>query len=192
MTIRFEKLPGLPGTGPLPEQFSATGRGTHSEGLVVRFEPRDGAHWVGNFQRALSSYDAVLRHPDGEHVIVIAGGQGYAIDADNRRTIGLFGAAIVRAYDVESLGLVVVDHQGVAFEGIGREGRSWHTRRLSWDGFRNVEIGGTRLAGEAWNPMDELWHGFVVNLATGASSGGSYHGQDAGECERLSTSSSTS
>jgi hypothetical protein len=192
VTIRFERLPGLPGTGPLPEQFSATGRGTHSEGLVVRFESQEGTPWVGNFQRALSSYDAVLRHPDGEHIIVIAGGQGYLIDADTRRAIGLFGAAIVQAHNVESLGLLVLDHQGVAFEAIGRQGRSWHTRRLSWDGFRKVEIGGTRMVGEAWNPMDKLWHAFVVNLKSGASSGGSYHWHDADECERLSTSSSTS
>lgn len=35
----FRTLVGLPATGPWPEQFSATGRGTHREGFVVELNP---------------------------------------------------------------------------------------------------------------------------------------------------------
>jgi hypothetical protein len=150
-------LPGLPGTGPRPEQFSATGGGTHREGLVVRFEPETGSPWVGNF--------------------VIAGGQGYIVHPENRQSTHLFGGAVMQTYRVVQPDLLVVGHQGIAFEAIGREGRVWHTPRLSWDGFRTVRIENGRIMGEAWNPIGGLWHEFEVDVATGRSSGGSYdHG----------------
>ena len=79
MAANFEVLPGLPAVGPYPEQFAPDGRPTHSEGLVVRVLPRKGEPWVGNFQRGLSKLDAVLAHPNGNNVIVIAGGQAYEV-----------------------------------------------------------------------------------------------------------------
>ena len=54
----FEILTGLPGTGPWPEQFSATGLGTHSEGFVVRFVPDHGEAWIGNFLPGLTPWQA--------------------------------------------------------------------------------------------------------------------------------------
>ena len=64
----WEVLEGLPVYGPMAVPFSATGQGTHREGLVVRFSPVTGT-WVGNFQRGLTSLDDVCAHPDGRHVV---------------------------------------------------------------------------------------------------------------------------
>jgi len=72
----FEELAGLPGSGPWPEQFSATGRGTHREGFVVKFVPARGASWIGNFQPGLTSLHGVYRHPNRHHLLVVSGGQG--------------------------------------------------------------------------------------------------------------------
>jgi len=76
-SARWEVLDGLPAYGPMSEPFSTTGQGMHREGLVDRFFPPTGS-WVGNFQRGLSSLDEVFAHPDGRHVVVVAGGTGYA------------------------------------------------------------------------------------------------------------------
>ena len=43
--------PGLPATGPPPEQFSATGQGMFREGHVVRFSSRTGT-WIGKASRS--------------------------------------------------------------------------------------------------------------------------------------------
>jgi hypothetical protein len=55
MSALFEDLPGLLRYGPTANQFSATGRGTHREGCVVRFFPEGAKPWVGNFQRGFGS-----------------------------------------------------------------------------------------------------------------------------------------
>jgi hypothetical protein len=54
----------------------------------------------------------------------------------------------------------------------------WRTRRVSWDGVRKVALKDFSLFGEAYNPMDDSWHSFSVNLRDGKSVGGSYNGPD--------------
>ena len=92
----FRTLVGLPATGPWPEQFSATGRGTHREGFVVEFNPGTSSSWVGNFQRGLTNCDAVLLHPNAHSAIVIARGQCYLIDPKDRRLVGPYWRSIAK------------------------------------------------------------------------------------------------
>src|SRR2546428_180401 len=91
---RFRVLPGLPATGAWAEQFSETGSGKHSEGFVVEFFPEMNPSWVGNFQPGLTSYNAVLQLPSGRLVIVVAGGQAYVIDPDERSLLTTFGGQL--------------------------------------------------------------------------------------------------
>ena len=76
LATTWRVLDGLPTYGAMAMPFSATGRGAHSEGLVVEFvgAPR----WVGNFQRGITSLDVVFGSREHSSVSVIAGGQGYA------------------------------------------------------------------------------------------------------------------
>jgi hypothetical protein len=69
----FKILPGLPPYGPLALPFPEEGRGSFSEGLVVKFSPFNKQAWVGNFHRGLSGPDIVLEYPDQRQMIVIAG-----------------------------------------------------------------------------------------------------------------------
>src|SRR5437870_3458051 len=104
---RFRVLPGLPATGAGPEQFSETGRGKHSEGFVVEFFPEMKPSWVGNFQPGLTSYNAVLQLPSGRLVIVVAGGQAYVIDPDERSLLTTFGGQLDTALTVPGAELLV-------------------------------------------------------------------------------------
>ncbi|MGO9227828.1 MAG: hypothetical protein ACLQKA_01260 [Bryobacteraceae bacterium] len=61
---RFRVLPGLPATGPWPEQSSASNRGTRRGGFVVEFSPAEKPTWAGNFQPGAARYSAVLPHFD--------------------------------------------------------------------------------------------------------------------------------
>jgi hypothetical protein len=157
---RFEELAGLPGTGPWPEQFSPTGQGTHTEGFVVRFVPNHGKSWIGNFQPGLTSFRGVYRHPNDHHLLVVSGGQGYLVDPETRALFQVLEGAIASVHVCAKQQLLILDHQGIAFEAIGRTGRAWHTRRLSWDGFRGVDIGETEIVGEGWNAIDQQWQPF--------------------------------
>ncbi len=170
---RFEILPGLPGTGPLPEQFSPTGKGLHREGLVVRFLPELTTTWVGNFQRGLTSFDSVLDHPNETDVVVVAGGRGYIIRPETKQAVESFGAMINAVFKVPELKLLVFECV-VDFECYGKGGKLWRSRRISWDGMRNLRVDGTKLYGEAWSPLEGIWKEFELDIPSGECTGGSY------------------
>jgi len=179
MTAGFEILPGLPGTGPLPEQYSATGRGAHREGFVVRFSPREGAPWVGNFQLGLGGCNGVFAHPNGSDLVIIAAGQGYVLDPESRTLSGHFGADISTVIEVPERNLLVFAN-GLWFEATGASGTVWQSRRVSWDGVRSVRRVGLTLEGEAYSPLDGEWHPFSLDLVSGHAEGGSYNGPPEG------------
>ncbi len=170
-------LPGLPGVGGLPRQFSATGQGMHREGLVVEFgadEPPTSARWVGNFQPGRARFSAVFTDAEGLEATVLAGGQGYRVNVVTGALLGEFGGDIESAIEVPCLGCVLF-FSPTDVE-LHRRGSSavWRSRRISWDGFRNLSLQGDELKGEAWM-FDDTWHPFTVALATGVVEGGSYY-----------------
>jgi hypothetical protein len=166
---KFSALPGLPAYREAPLQFSSTGMGMHSEGFVVEFFPPQNPSWIGNFQRGLTSLDKVLRHPDGESAIVIAGGECYIVDVSERRLIENFGGQFTSVMQVPNKSMVVLESP-TGFEAVGSNGRVWRSKRVSWDGIRNVVIHEDQLIGEAWN-LDS-WLPFRLDLDTGKHEGG--------------------
>ena len=171
----FRVLPGLPATGPWPEQFSASGHGTHREGIVAQFFPEGKPSWIGNFQPGWTEYSAVLPHANGRSVIVIAGGQGYVIAPGERRLVAVFGGTLEVALAIPSLGVMVVG-DGVRLEAVDASGLRWRSRRISWDGMRAVRVEGDEIKGEAWSVLDDCYYPFAVDVTTGTVDGGSYTG----------------
>jgi hypothetical protein len=175
---RYEVLPGLPPYGDWPEAFSATGQSRHREGLVVQFLPPATAAWVGNFQPGLSSLDLVFDHPNGRTVVVVAGGQGYVVDPNDRAEREYVGGQIEDVILAPDLGLVLLGN-GLWFEAVGPSGSCWRSRRVSWDGMREVVRVGRELRGEAWSPFaGGHWVPFAVDLVSGTVTGGSYSDPD--------------
>jgi hypothetical protein len=114
-----------------------------------------------------------LRHPDGAKVVVFAAGQVYIVDPDVRSAAALPGAAL----SVHELGdppLLIYDDQGIQFQALGRNGLRWRTKRISWEGFRNVVLDGGQLTGESVNATRDTWESFQVDLGTGRTTGGTY------------------
>jgi len=169
----FEILPGLPTSGEWPEQFSATGMGTHQEAFVVKFHPDNLPSWVGNFQRGMTNLSEVFDHPNGTNVIVVADGQGYIVDVSNRQLIESFGGIIDSIIRVPNANIIIFG-DCTNFMAYGPAGTLWRSQRVSWDGVRSVTIKGNELVGEAWTPMGESWKPFAVDIASGALRGGSY------------------
>jgi hypothetical protein len=184
----FERLPGLPPTGPPPEQFSPDGRGHHREGLAVRVTPATGDPWVGNFQRVGTSFDGVFLHPDGNHLLVIAGGQGYVVNPSSRVASTIGQGAIAGVHEIHDSRLLILDLQGLAFEALGPEGTRWRSKRLSWDGFKNVVVSRDAITGEGC--LGDFWAEFTLDLHTGAATGGADVSADAAANELLNSGES--
>lgn len=160
MNWAFEVLPGLPGTGPYPEQFSTQG-GTHREGVVVRFSPSEGESWVGNFQPYYRTYlTGVFAHPAGEHVVVVAQGQGYVIDPASRRLIDTVGPGLCAVAHDDSRLVLATDTEVIVFERAAR----WVSERLAWDGVADLRIEGHRLVGQGRDALNDDFREIAVDL----------------------------
>jgi hypothetical protein len=163
----------------MPEQFSPSGRGMHHEGLVVKFLPKLTATWVGNFQRGLTRFDAILDHPNETDVVVVAGGLGYVIRPETKQAVESFSGMINAVLKVPELKLLVFECV-VDFECYGKDGRRWRSGRISWDGMRNLQVDGIKLHGQAWSPLggssrgEGIWETFELDLRSGEFTGGSY------------------
>lgn len=77
------------------------------------------------------------------------------------------------------------DWQGLALTRHGPSGLLWHTRRLSWDGFDQLEVGDGEVTGLAYSAIGDGWVSLRVDLKTGRSTGGSYFEGDSEKWERL-------
>jgi hypothetical protein len=147
----------------------------HQEGFVVEFSPEGKPTWVGNFQPGITDYNIVLPHSDGTSLIVVAGGQAYLINPEERRSLAIFGGSIDTALAVPSAGLLVMGN-GIWLEAWDSSGLRWRSRRFAWDGMRDLRIENGKVKGEAWSAVDDREYPFAVDLTTGTVEGGSYDG----------------
>ena len=184
----FRAIQGLPPYGPMATSFPASFARTGREGYVVEFFPDMPDVWVGNFGPGLGGYSGVHLHPNGTDVAVFSAGAGYVIDATKRVLKKELGAAIANVWDMREPPGLVCDRQCLAFFRICAGGVVWHTRRLAWDGFRDVVLMPNRLTGLA-SGLDDAWLPFEVDLTSGASSGGSVPREIDHDWERLAVAS---
>ncbi|MFM9899445.1 MAG: hypothetical protein ACKVOT_00360 [Polaromonas sp.] len=167
------ELPGLPGEGERPRQYSATGQGMHREGYVVEFTPNQGQPWVGNFQPGVTSFTDLAEFPHSDSVLVVANGQGYLVDIQSGILLTQYESDIDFLFSSPAADLVIAGTV-TDFSAFRGAAKVWCTRRISWDGFRNLAVLGNQLTGEAWC-FDNSWHSFSVDLADGKVTGGSYY-----------------
>jgi hypothetical protein len=106
---------------------------------------------------------------------VIAGGLGYIVRPDDRTLVATFGGGIVGVLPAPAFELLVFNDSGRAFQALGVEGWRWKTRRISWDGFKGIEIAEKTVYGLAWNEVLKYWQPFRLDIATGAVWGGAYY-----------------
>ena len=114
-STHFRVLPGLPGSGPPPLQFNATGQGMHREGFVVEFTPPNAPPWVGNFHPGLSSFCGIVNDVTAHDVIVVSRGQGYVISLATGELRRSFGGGIELLLPIPDLQAVLMSN-GLWFE----------------------------------------------------------------------------
>ena len=133
---------------------------------------------MGNFARFGEGGETSVHTELGPRaVVVVAGGSGYIVDADDRRLVREIGFDIQHIWFDEDLQAMVVSN-GLWFEAFAAEKIVWRSRRFSWDGIQGLVRSGRTLTGEAFDPMTGRWLPFRLNLMTGDVQGGSYNGPD--------------
>jgi hypothetical protein len=164
--MRFEILPGLPPYGPPALSFTKNGPREHREGLVVRFHPERSEPWVGNFLGGDSACNTVLDHPNGIDVVVVAQGEACAVDVEGLAIREIISSSVQEVWPLPLMGSIVF-RELTDFMAIRADGTGWRSPQISWDGFRDIELHGDHLSGEAYTPLGDQWVPFTLNLLTG-------------------------
>lgn len=159
--------PGLPGTGPLPVHLHTGHPTPWSEGTVVRFEPDDGASWIGNLQTGYGYATKIALWPAAGAVIVIAKGAAYFVrpsDPESWRFLGSVGIDC-RLISDQRLAILTTYSDVIAIAQDGSE--SW-SRRVAIDGVEILEMDNGLILGAAGiDPPDE-WCPFALSLHDGS------------------------
>lgn len=161
MAPSFEVLPGLPATGPYPEQFTTRG-GTHREGFVVRIVPDRAAPWVGNFQPGIGGISRVALHPDGKTLFVVAGGLAYPVDPESRTLVSPAVDDYIQDICVVGERLVLVGWSELTVVGPGL--RRWRTPPLASDGITDLCAEGDTLLATGWDECGEVRRQIELDL----------------------------
>ena len=172
--MRCQLLNVPPLSGEFPEVlFRARGTCTW-----VKFSPEESDPWVGVFGWGDFRSEAVAVLQLRPFAFVIAGGVPYIINYEDR-------VLIWHGHDEWLTGVVAAEEHSifVACDEIRLRGYSpdgnllWESRRVSWDGIRNLSIAGESVHGEAEH-LDGSIASFSAEIATGVAVGGSYNGPD--------------
>ena len=171
MVPSFEVLPGLPGEGPYPEQFTTMG-GIHREGFVVRVIPDRASPWVGNFQPGYRGISRVLFHPDGRTLLVVSRGIAYPIDPESRSLASPVVDEDVEDTCVPDGRLVLVGSTDLTILGPGSQ--RIKTQRVAWDGVQDVRVEGRKLFANGWDAVGDVWRPIEVDLHDGTVTASAY------------------
>ncbi len=171
---KFEILKALPSSGPMYVSITETGEDYFSEGFVVRFFKSDGSNWVANFKPGWSGLDAAYEFVNQSNVLIIAGGCCYVMNPSNQEPLAVFGANYQTVIKTLNGKLILQDMTDLTI--IEADGEYWHTGRISWDGFKDLNLEGNLITGLSFNPLTEReqWVEFVVDLEKRNVVGGSY------------------
>ena len=153
---RLERCDELPQNPPVLQLYypGATEAGGRS-GVWLLVEPQDGPTWVGIFETRSFGIDFVACLPDLERLLVIAGGQGYVVNANqptdwaevpiwpvlDARVIPEHGLIVLSTYD-----------RAAAYD---RSGLAWQTQRVAWDDLTLGHVEGNLIHASSYDPLDE-------------------------------------
>lgn len=153
----------------------ASVEGGGRDGVLIRVTPENGRAWLGTFafgQLTTNGITGVFTTPNPDQVCVIAAGEGYIVSANKPTEWDQVRATPV--IDVRPIHshLIIVFANFTELVAYGPAGLKWRTRRLSWDSLKIHEVTDTSINGEFLDILSNAMEHFVVDLETGADTGG--------------------
>ncbi|WP_413512613.1 hypothetical protein [Myroides odoratus] len=140
------------------------------DGVVVQVIPFESKDWVGVFAFGTFSskgISGIYTMPNPNRFCIVSKGSGYIVSVnDNKDWEEVESIPILDVRSIKEQGILVFSNYTdlVAYDEIGVK---WRTERLSQDGFKIIEITKSIIKGEFWNPRNEAYDLFEVDLSTG-------------------------
>jgi hypothetical protein len=174
------QLTELPGYASVPHYYypGGTTKGG-KDGYLLEIQPKNGERWYGTFAFGnmggqLGAY-GVMTTPDPKRLCVVAGGSGYFVSAydptawESVQVVPILDFCLIPTHEI----IVFADFTGVV--AYGASGIKWKSRRISWDGIKNLRMENNLLHGDSFGPQDDQAHPFSVDVKTGVTEGGSFY-----------------
>jgi hypothetical protein len=145
------------------------------DGLIVNVIPYKGDPWLGIFafdQTAHKGVTGIFSTPNPECFCVVARGNAFIVSASNPNIWEpVCAIPIIDVRSIVKHGIIVFANftELLAYDS---QGLKWHTKRLTWDSMKVVEITDDFLKGEFWDIRSESTQNFTVDLITGSHQGG--------------------
>jgi hypothetical protein len=145
--------------------------------LEIMVRPAASAPFLATCALGFASAQAptgVWACPDAAWMCAVAGGYAYLIDTRNPERweqVKYRPVTAVNTLGEQQLLLFSSFHSLLAW---GRDGKTWETGRLSWEGIRVTSIQKETLLGFGWDMKTDQELPFEVDLKTGTHSGGGY------------------
>jgi hypothetical protein len=145
------------------------------DGLVVRISTKNSSEWIGVFAFGYPSpkvKNGLYSCPDEQVLCVVSQGRGYLVRADEPSAWEQ-----VRAYPITYMQSVIL-HNLIIFADFtrltayGKDGLSWQTDELSWDGIKISAVFGDFIHGFGWDAPTGKYVAFTVDMRTGHHDGG--------------------
>ena len=172
--MSYEVLDSLPTYGPMYVPISENGKLFYSEGFPVRFSKLDGTTWVANFELGRSCLNTVIELFTNPFLLVIAGGLCYVINPNEIIPIRVFGDNNLAVLPAMNNQLVL--HDDIRLTIVDLNGNYYHTKRISWDGIKDLEVKDNFVSGLSYDPTNSFkdWSRFEYDLKTRTLTGGSW------------------
>jgi hypothetical protein len=162
MTMRIERLAGLPGEGPHAKHCHLGYLALWSEGYVVRFTDTSGASWVGNFQEGYSYFSDVVAWPEAQIFIIIAAGACSVVSAADIDRYSCYQTTVTETlFNEDRTRLFIADYCDVcAYDCTGTI--IWKRENLGVDGVTLKACTTGFITGSACYDPPEGWEDFRV------------------------------
>lgn len=145
------------------------------EGLGVKFFPREGVPWYGTFASGSLSRNAVSfagSCPDKVRAIVISKGEGYVVNVDQPDDWSSIPLLPVMGVVSDAEQQVIIAWDYIRMLCIDQNGIRWKTRRISWDGIKDVTVHSNEIRASVWDPPKGCFRAATIDLATGTVTSG--------------------
>jgi hypothetical protein len=145
------------------------------DGIMIRVKRPDGPEWVGIFafgDISKNGFSGAFTMPDPTKFCVVSNGAGYIVSSEDPKNWQEVAAIpIVNAFSIPEHGIVVfADYtELVAYS---ESGIKWKTDRLSFDGFKILEVTASCIKGQYYDIRSEENSLFEVDPSTGKATGG--------------------
>lgn len=168
-SFQIEWLREIPGDQPLIHYYPADSTAGGKDGLLLRFQPEQGAEWVGCFAFGTGAPNApttVVASPDPSIAFVVAQGAGYSVHPHAPETCEPLPVCPVLFVKVVPEQKLVIFGGQTALAVYGPQGLSWF-KRVVQDELKVQRIGDRSIHFTGWDAAEGKTIEGCIDLGSG-------------------------